>query len=68
MTDLRKFEVGELIEGQYDERRAPQPTSWTTWVPRDVRGGGGDGGARSEEKNKNGTVPRLRLGFAIMLS
>ena len=37
MTDLRKFEVGELIEGQYDEQRAPPPTSWTTWAPRPTR-------------------------------
>ena len=30
MTELRKFDFGELIEGKNDENRAPTATSWTT--------------------------------------
>ena len=53
LTDLQKIEVGEIIEGQYDERRAADVMD-DEGEARYARngGGGGHGGARSEKKNK----------------
>ena len=53
LTDLRKFDVGELIEGQM-ANSAP-PTSWTTWAPRATRAMvevEEMGAARAEKKKK----------------
>ena len=54
MTELSKFEFGELMEGQKYERRAPSPPpSWRTWAERAPCAGGGNGGGARSEKKKN---------------
>ena len=53
MTDLKKIEVGEIIKGQYDERRAADVMDDEGEARYARNGGAGrDGGARSEKKNK----------------